>query len=95
VLKPQPAYSPELNRQERIGMWLRHVVTHHRWFTGLSAPVEAVRNFFRYLTGVKDQVRQLCGLKTTNLSLHHCRATLINGKMRLASTSLMPECRNA
>jgi DDE superfamily endonuclease len=29
VLKPQPAYSPELNPQERIREWLRHVVTHN------------------------------------------------------------------
>jgi transposase len=63
-LKPQPAYSPELNPQERIWKWLRHVVTHHHWFTTLSEPIEAVRNFFRYLAGVKDQGRHLCGLKT-------------------------------
>jgi hypothetical protein len=40
------------------------VGTHHHWFATLSEQIEAVRNFFRYLAGVKDQVRQLCGLKT-------------------------------
>jgi transposase len=61
---PQPAYSPELNPQERIWKWLRRVVTHDHWFATLGEPVEAIRNFFRYLAGVKDQVQRLCGLKT-------------------------------
>jgi hypothetical protein len=30
ALKPQPAYSPKLNPQERIWKWLRRVVTYHR-----------------------------------------------------------------
>jgi transposase len=64
VLKPQPAYSPELNPQERIWKWLRRVVTHNHWFATLTEQIEAVRNFFRYLSGVKEQVRHLCGLKT-------------------------------
>jgi transposase len=64
VLKPQPAYSPELNPQERIWKWLRRVVTHNHWFATLTEQIAAIRNFFRYLAGVKDQVRHLCGLKT-------------------------------
>jgi hypothetical protein len=64
MLKAQPAYSPELNPQERIWKWLRRVVTHNHWFETLSAQIEAVRDFFRYLAGVKDQVQRLCGLKT-------------------------------
>jgi transposase len=64
VLKAQPAYSPELNPQERIWKWLRRVVTHNHWFATLTEQIEAIRNFFRYLAGVKDQVRQLCGYKT-------------------------------
>jgi transposase len=63
VLKAQPAYSPELNPQERIWKWLRRVVTHHHWFATLTEHIEAIRNFFRYLAGVKDQVRRLCGFK--------------------------------
>jgi transposase len=63
VLKAQPAYSPELNPQERIWKWLRRVVTHNYWFATLAEQIEAIRNFFRYLAGVKDQVRQLCGLQ--------------------------------
>ena len=62
-LKAQPAYSPELNPQERIWKWWRRVVTHNHWFATLKEQIEAVRNFFRYLAGVKDQVRQLCGFK--------------------------------
>jgi transposase len=64
VLQAQPAYSPELNPQERIWKWLRRVVTHNHWFATLKEQIEAIRNFFRYLAGVKDQVRQLCGFKT-------------------------------
>jgi transposase len=64
VLKAQPAYSPELNPQERIWKWLRRVVTHNHWFATLTEQSEAIRNFFRYLAGVKDQVRHLCGFKT-------------------------------
>jgi transposase len=64
VLKAQPAYAPELNPQERIWKWLRRVVTHNHWFATLQEQIEAIRNFFRYLAGVKDQVRRLCGLKT-------------------------------
>jgi hypothetical protein len=63
ILKPQPAYSPELNPQERIWKWLRRVVTHNHWFATLREPIDAIRNVFRYLAGVKDQVRQLCGFK--------------------------------
>jgi hypothetical protein len=61
MLKAQPAYSPELNPQERIWKWLRRVVTHNHWFATLREPIEAIRNFFRYLAGIKDQVRRLCG----------------------------------
>jgi transposase len=64
VLKPQPAYSPELNPQERLWKWWRRVVTHNHWFATLREQIDAIRNFFRYLAGVKDQVRRLCGLKT-------------------------------
>jgi transposase len=64
ALKAQPAYSPELNPQERIWKWLRRVVTHNQSFATLKEQIEAIRNFFHYLAGVKDQVRQLCGFKT-------------------------------
>jgi transposase len=64
VLKAQPAYSPELNPQERIWKWLRRVVTHNHWFTTLTEHIGAIRNFFRYLASVKVQVRHLCGFKT-------------------------------
>jgi hypothetical protein len=63
VLKAQPAYSPGLNPQERIWKWLCRVVTHHRWFATLPEHIAAMRHFFRYLAGVKDQVRRLGGLK--------------------------------
>jgi DDE superfamily endonuclease/Winged helix-turn helix len=64
TLQAQPAYSPELNPEERIWKWMRRVVTHNHWFNSLSTQIDAIRNFFRYLAGVKDQVQRLCGLKT-------------------------------
>jgi hypothetical protein len=33
------------------------------WFATLHEQIEAIRHFFRYLAGVKDQVRRLGGLK--------------------------------
>lgn len=61
ILKSQPAYSPALNPQERIWKWLRRVVTHNHWFATLQEQIEAIRNFFRSLAGIKEQVRQLYG----------------------------------
>jgi hypothetical protein len=63
VLQAQPASSPELNPQARIWTWVRRVVTHHHGFATLTEQLEAIRNVFRYLAGVKDQVRHLCGFK--------------------------------
>jgi hypothetical protein len=64
TLQAQPAYAPELNPEERIWKWMRRVVTPNHWFNSLSTQIDAIRNFFRYLAGVKDQVQRLCGLKT-------------------------------
>jgi hypothetical protein len=66
MLKAQPAYSLELNPQERIWKWLRRVMTHNHWFATLREQVEAIRNFFRYLAGIKDQVRRLCAIAPPN-----------------------------
>jgi transposase len=67
ILMPQPAYSPELNPQERMWKWLRRVVTHNHWFETLNEQVQAIRDFFCYVAGVKAQVRHLCALKPRNL----------------------------
>jgi hypothetical protein len=64
VLQAQPAYAPELKPQERIWKWWRRVGTHNHWFATLAEPIDAIQNFFRYLAGLKAQVRQLCGFKT-------------------------------
>jgi hypothetical protein len=62
-LQAQPADSPDLHPQECIGNWWRRGVTHNHWLATFQEQIEAVRNFFRYLAGVKDRVRRLCGLK--------------------------------
>jgi transposase len=64
VLQAQPAYSSELNPQERVWKWSRRVVTHHHRLAALHEQIEAIRNFFRDLAGLKDQVQRLCGVKT-------------------------------
>jgi hypothetical protein len=64
VRKPPPAYSPELNPEERLWKWLRRVVTHHHGFESLLAEIQALRDVFCYLAGRKEQVRRLCTIKT-------------------------------
>jgi len=64
VLKPQPAYSPELNPEERIWKWMRRVVPHNHWFETLQGEIRALHDFFCHLAGRKEQVRQLCAIKT-------------------------------
>jgi hypothetical protein len=63
LLKPQPAYSPELKPQERIWKWRRRVVSHHHGFATLHEHIEAIRHCFRSLAGVKEQGRRLCSVK--------------------------------
>jgi transposase len=67
ILKAQPAYSPELNPQERIWKWLRRVVTHHHWFAPLHEQIEALRNFFHYLAGSKLRSVGYAASKPRNL----------------------------
>ncbi len=43
LLKPQPAYSPELNPQERIWKWLSCAVAHNCWSASLRGQIEAIR----------------------------------------------------
>lgn len=64
MLMPQPAYSPELNPQERLWKWLRRIVTHNHWFATLQEEIQAIRDFFCYLAGRKAEVRRLCAIKT-------------------------------
>lgn len=64
MLMLQPAYSPELNPQERIWKWLRRIVTHNHWFTTLQEEIQAIWNFFCYLAGRKVEIRRLCAIKT-------------------------------
>lgn len=59
-----PDYSPALHPHARMWKWLRRVVTHNHWFETLTEHIEANRDVFRSLAGVKEQVRQLCGFKT-------------------------------
>jgi hypothetical protein len=39
------------------------VVTHPHWFATLREHIEAIRDVFRVLAGVKEQGRRLCGFK--------------------------------
>jgi hypothetical protein len=64
LLKPQPAYSTELNPRARIWKRLRRVVTHNHWFESFPKEVKAVQDFFCYLPGCKEQVQHFCAVKT-------------------------------
>jgi transposase len=63
MLTPQPVYSPELHPEERLWKWLRRVVTHTHWFDTLHEEIHAMRDFFCYLAGRKEEVRRLCAIK--------------------------------
>jgi transposase len=63
VLTPPPAYSPELNPEERSWKWRRRVVTHNHWFATLQEEIHALRDFFCYLAGRTEEVRRLCAFK--------------------------------
>jgi hypothetical protein len=64
MLMPQPSYAPARNPPERLWKWLRRVVTHDHWFETLQEALQAIRDFFCYLAGRKDDVRHLCAIKT-------------------------------
>jgi hypothetical protein len=64
MLRPQPRYSPALNPQDRLWQWLRRVGTHAHWFETLQEELQASRDFFCYLAGRQDDIRQLCAIKT-------------------------------
>lgn len=51
-----PAYSPQLNRIERLWKWMRQRVTHIHLFESIPELKEAVRNFFRYINRVPKKV---------------------------------------
>lgn len=68
MLMPQPRYSLELNSQERLWKWLRRVVTHNHWFETLQEELQAIRDFFCYLSGRKGEVQKFCAIKTPESS---------------------------
>jgi hypothetical protein len=43
---------------------MRRVVTYNHWFATLREEIQALRDFFCYLAGRTEQVRQLCVIKT-------------------------------
>jgi hypothetical protein len=61
---PQPRDAPALKPQERLWQWLRRVGTHAQWFETLQEELQAIRDFFCYLAGRQDDIRQLCAIKT-------------------------------
>jgi hypothetical protein len=49
---------------ERLWKWFRRAVTHNHWFETLQEELQAIRDFFCYLAGRKDDGRHLCAIKT-------------------------------
>lgn len=65
---PLPAYSPELNPQERVWEFLRQ---HHlalRRFLDYTALLDACQDAWRRFIGVTGRIRSLCSYPWTTVS---------------------------
>lgn len=57
-----PAYSPELNHQERVWKLTRRLVTHNTYFPDLEILIEAVQNQFAYWAKPNATLHKLCAI---------------------------------
>jgi transposase len=61
TLENTPTQSPELNPIERLWDWLTDLMIKNDFFERLDALKRAVRHFFCYIAGIKDQVLTCLG----------------------------------
>jgi len=61
TLVNSPTQSPDLNPQEHIWDWLSELMIKNDFFETIEALKEAIRHFFCYVAGIKDQVIRCLG----------------------------------
>jgi hypothetical protein len=47
-----------------LSLLIWHMTRSDHWFETLQEEIQAIRDFFCYLAGRKDDIRQLCAIKT-------------------------------
>jgi hypothetical protein len=65
---PLPAYSPELNRQERVREFLRRHYLALRRFLDRTAPLDACQDAWRRFLGAPGRIRPLCSYPWATVS---------------------------
>ena len=61
TLVNSPTQSPDLNPQEHIWDWLEELMIKNDFFETIDALKPAIRHFFCYLAGIKEQVIRCLG----------------------------------
>ncbi len=77
TLEKTPTQSPDLNPIERIWDWLSELMIKNDFFERLNALKRAIRHFFSYIAGIKEQVISCLG----DLQKLYSEETGVEGKI--------------